>query len=92
MRRMLAGLEVVPIKLIQLLTVASDVSISIASISPVQSSITLKVLNLLLPTRLSLIKSILQLLFKAVCCCKGCFTRTGSLRLPFRFLFSFKSL
>ena len=69
-----------------------EVSTSIASTSLLQSSITLKVLNFLLPTILSLIKSMLQLLLMAVCCCRGCFTLAGTLLFPFRFLFNFKNL
>src|SRR5215218_4254769 len=69
-----------------------DVSTSMVSASLVQSSMTLKVRNFLPLTVLSLIKSIDQLLFTITCCCKGCLTRAGNLRLPFLFLFNFSSL
>ncbi len=70
----------------------SDVSISIASATLEQSSITLKVLNFLISIRLSVLKSILQLLLIYSCCISGWYTLAGSLRLSLRFLFSFRSL
>jgi hypothetical protein len=66
-----------------------DVPTSMASASLEPSSMRFSVRNFLPPTILSLIKSIDQTLFKAVCCCNGW---AGSLRLPFLFLFSFSSL
>ena len=70
----------------------SEVSTSIAKASREQSSITLNVRNFLLPTMLSLIKSILQLALMRLCCFKGCFTLAGNRRLPFLRLFSFNNL
>jgi len=69
-----------------------DVSIYIASASLEQSSITVKVLNFLMPIKLSFEKSILQLFLICSCYSSDCFTLTGSLRLSLRFLFIFRWL
>ena len=66
-----------------------EVSTSMANASRLQSSITFNVRNFRPLTKLSDIKSMLQLVLIAAGCSNGCFTRWGSRRLPLRRLFIF---